>query len=51
VRALVRAGGLATGGLAEEAGVDEERAERLLEGLERDGLVSRDGAQGWRVAD
>jgi A/G-specific adenine glycosylase len=51
VRALVRAGGLATSGLAEEAGVDEERAERLLEGLERDGLVSRDGAQGWRVAD
>jgi A/G-specific adenine glycosylase len=51
LRALVREGALSTAVLAEEAGVDEGRAARLLEDLEREGFVSRDEHALWAVAD
>jgi len=50
LRALVRAGTSSTGDLAEDAGVDLPRADRLLADLEREGFVTRDGTGGWSVA-
>lgn len=50
LRALVRAGSSVTADLAEEAGVDPARAGRLLEDLEREGFVVRDGEGGWAVS-
>jgi A/G-specific adenine glycosylase len=50
LRALVREGGVEAEALAEEAGVDPARAERLLGDLEREGFVAREDGV-WRVAD
>lgn len=50
LRALVRQGVADTEALADEAGVDVDRAERLLGGLEREGFVARE--QGvYRIVD
>jgi A/G-specific adenine glycosylase len=50
LRALVREGACATAELAAEAGVEEDRAARLLDDLEKEGFVSRDQHALWSVA-
>jgi A/G-specific adenine glycosylase len=51
LRALVGTGAHTTSELAAEARVDEDRAERLLGDLEREGFVSRDAAGAWTVRE
>lgn len=50
LRALMREGAASAAQLADEAGVDPARGERLLGDLEREGFVAREGAT-WRIVD